>query len=285
MPKFDPEHYLSVESYAEALETFHAISGIILFEFARQEQGERDVIIRNFIARTDMMARAVFRLWELQDYQDCWILHRCLLDRLFHLSHLQEHDQFEVFEAWSFLEQYNALNRVRSAPEFSGALESKMFNLTLDQKERAKVLSKNPPVWQRPKAEKVAKRLNMRFLYRFGYDFGSTHVHPMANDGQQDFFTITKLEPAPEFPDQRSVLSNTLLVGTMIVQQGLNASTLSWRALVYDFLDDLRRFLDTGSDDYKLTFVKLGRLIEQGVWLCKSETVHPMGDVLSSNDL
>ena len=103
MPKFEPNHYLPVESYAEALEAFHAIVGIILFEFARQEQGERDTIIRNFIARTDMMARAVFRLWELQDYQDCWILHRCLLDRLFHLSHLQQHNQFEEFEAWSFL--------------------------------------------------------------------------------------------------------------------------------------------------------------------------------------
>jgi hypothetical protein len=272
MMKFDSEHYLPVESYTEALGVFHAISRIILFEFARQEGNKRDIIIRNFIARTDTMVRAVFRLWDLEDYQDCWILYRCLLDRLFHLSHLQEHEQFETFEAWSFLEQYNALNRVRSDPEFSGALESKMFGLTLEQKERAKALLKNPPIWQRPKAEEVAKRLNMRFLYRFGYDFGSTHVHPMANDGQQDFFTITKLEPAPEFPDQRSVLANTLLVGTMIVQQGLNASTLSWHALVYDFLDDLRRFLGTGSDDYKLSFVKMRRLIEQGERLCKMQS-------------
>jgi len=271
MPKFDPEHYLPVESYVEALAAFHAICGIILFEFAHQERSNRDVIIRNFIARTDMMVRAVFRLWELQDYQDCWILHRCLLDRLFHLSHLQEHDQFEVFEAWSFLEQYNALNRVRSAPEFSDAPEGKAFIPTLKQKERARALSKNPPVWQRPRAEEVAKRLNMRFLYSLGYDFGSTHVHPMANDGEQDFFTITKLEPAPEFSDQRSALSNTLLVGTMVVQQGLNASTLSWRALVYDFLDDLHRFLDTGSEDYRLSFVKLGRLIDQGVRLYKRQ--------------
>ena len=192
------------------------------------------------------------------------------------MSHLQEHDQFEVFEAWSFLEQYNALNRVRSAPEFRGVLESKMFRLTPEQKERAKVLMKTPPVWQRPKAEEVAKRLDMRFLYLFGYDFGSTHVHPMANDGQQDFFTITKLEPALAFPDQRAVLSNTLLVGTMIVQQGLNASTpLSWRALIYNFLDDLRRFLDTGADDYKLTFMKLGMLIERGVRLCRTQGSSP----------
>ncbi len=199
-------------------------------------------------------------------------MHRCLLDRLFHLSHLQEHNQFEAFETWSFLEQYNALNRVRSDPEFSGARESKMFALTPESKERAKTLSENPPVWQRPKAEDVAKKLNMRFLYRFGYDFSSMHVHPMANDGQEDFFTITKLEPAPAFPDQRSVISNTLLVGTMIVQEGLNASTLSWRRVVYDFLDDLRLFLDRGADDYKLSFVKLEGLIEREVQLCEAQS-------------
>jgi hypothetical protein len=112
--------------------------------------------------------------------------------------------------------------------------------------------------------------MDMRFLYRFGYDFSSMHIHPMANDGQQDFFSITKLEPAPEFPDQRSVISNTLLVGTMIVQQGLNASTLLWRALVYDFLDDLRRFIDTGAEDYQLSLVKLGKIIENGMRLCSN---------------
>lgn len=264
MPKLDPEHFLPVESYTEALEPFHAISGIILVEFASQGWGERDGVIRNFIARTDMMVRAVFRLWDLQDFQDCWILYRCLLDRLFHLSHLQEHSQFELFEAWSFLEQYKYMNRLRSDPELSGAQESKAFDLTPEQKERARRLSKDPPVWHRPKPEEAAKRLDMRFLYRYGYDFGSTHVHPMANDGQQDFFTITKLEPAPEFPDQRSILSNTLLVGTMIVQEGLNASTLSWRALVYDFFQDLRRLLDTGAEDYQRSFLKLVSLVGQG---------------------
>lgn len=269
MPKFEPGDYLPVERYEEALGTFHAIAGILLFEFAREKRGSKDTIIRNFIARTDMMARAVFRLWELQDYQDCWILHRCLLDRLLHLWHLQQTDQFEVFEAWSFLEQYNAVNRVRSDPEFSGARESKLFALTPEQKERARTLTKAVPAWQRPKPEEVAKSLGMRFLYRFGYDFASTHVHPMANDGQQDFYTITKLEPTPDFPDQRSVLSNTLLAATMVVQQGLNASTLAWRALVYDFLDDFRRFLSTGADDFKVSFLKLRAMVEQGMPLCQ----------------
>ncbi|OPX92554.1 MAG: hypothetical protein A4E53_00419 [Pelotomaculum sp. PtaB.Bin104] len=262
MPKFNIDDYLPVETYRDCLSAFHAISGLILFEFARENANTRDIIIRNFIARSDMMTRSVFTLWDLHAYQDCWIIHRCLIDRLFHLWQLQQSDEFEVFEAWSFFEQFKAVNRVRSDPEFSGALNSKFFEITPEQKVRASAIQKNPPIWRRPKAEDAAKGLDMGFLYRFGYDFASSHIHPMANDGQQDFYTITKLEPVPDFPEHRVVLSNSLLIATMLVQQGLNSSTLSWRSLVYDFFDDLRRMLGTGSEEYKISFLKLGKMIE-----------------------
>ena len=91
----------------------------------------------------------------------------------------------------------------------------------------------------------------------------------MANDGQQDFYTITKLEPIPDFPEHRVVLSNSLLITTMLIQQGLNSSTFSWRSLVYDFLDDIRLMLGTGSEVYKISFVKLCKMTEQGMRLCK----------------
>jgi Family of unknown function (DUF5677) len=269
MPKFNADDYLPVETYKEGLSALHAISGLLLFEFARENINNKDTIIRNFIARADMMTRAVFSLWDLQAYQDCWIIHRCLIDRLFHLWQLQQGDEFEVFEAWSFLEQFKAMNRVRSDAEFSGALNSKFFNITPEQKERASLLQKHPPIWRRPKAEVAAKGLDMGFLYHFGYDFASSHIHPMANDGQQDFYTITKLEPVPDFPEHRVVLSNSLLINTMLIQQGLNSSTFSWRPLVYDFLHDIRHMLGTGSEDYKISFLKLGKMIEQGIRLCK----------------
>ncbi|HOF41472.1 MAG TPA: DUF5677 domain-containing protein [Candidatus Hydrogenedentes bacterium] len=268
MPKFDPDSYSTVDSYTEAVEAFHAVTGMLLFEFARDERELRDKIICNFIARTNMMVRSIFRLWDLQDYQDCWIIFRSLLDRFFHLRHLQERNEFEPFEAWSFLKQCNALDRVRNDPDIGAMQNSPLFSLTEDQKQRAKSLAQQPPVWTRPKAEDIAKQSNMRFLYRFGYDYASTHVHPMADDGLQDFFSITKLEPAPDFPDQRSVLSNTLLVGIMIVQDGLNASTYSWRAVVYNFLDDMLHFLDTGSNQYQQQVLKLAAFIQAREHLC-----------------
>lgn len=267
MPKFDAKEYLPVEAYKEALQAFHLVSGAVLFEFAREPRSDRDTIIRNFIARTNTTARAVFALYRLGDYQDCWILFRCLLDRLFHLHDLAKRDEFEAFDAWSFLEQYNARNRVRSNPEFRGALESEMFAVRPEEKERAMRLSADPPQWRRPWAEDVAKDLKMGFLYRFGYDYASTHVHPMANDGWQDFYTITKLEPAPAFPDQRSALANTILVATMVVQEGLNASTLRWMALIYNCLDELRQLIGTGSTEYRSRLATLAAASKEGVRL------------------
>ena len=268
MPKFTDNDYLEVPQYEEAHGALHGIIVILLFEFARDEKDVREMIIRNFLARTDMLAKSIFTLWKTGDYQDCWVLHRCLLDRLFHLHHLNATNEFEPFEAWSFWEQYNFLNRVRSNPALKGALISDMFQVTDSQKERDKKLSTNKPTWTRPKAEEVAAQMHLEMLYLYGYDFASTHVHPMANDGYEDFFTITKLEPRPIFPDQRAVLSNTLLVATLIVQEGLNASHMSWRAIVDDFLDELRNFLDNGAAEYKLTFRKLGELFRQNVKLC-----------------
>jgi hypothetical protein len=272
MPKLTDEDYLAVPQYEEALAALHGITAILLFEFARDERDVREVIIRNFLARTDMLSKSIFSLWNTGDHHDCWVLHRCLLDRLFHLHHLNAANEFEAFERWSFWEQYNALNRVRSNLTLKEALKSDMFALTDSQKERAKALSTSKPTWVRPKAEVVAAQMHLEILYLYGYDFASTHVHPMANDGYEDFFTITKLEPRPVFPDQRSVLSNTLLVATIVVQEGLNASHMSWRAIVYDFLDQLRTFLDNGTTEYRATFVKLGKMFRQNIALCGTST-------------
>jgi hypothetical protein len=84
------QDYHTPEQYEEAFEALNGIAGAMLFEFNQHGEGHRDTIIRNFIARSLMMGRAVFKLYRLEDYHDCWILHRCLLDRLFHLEASRE---------------------------------------------------------------------------------------------------------------------------------------------------------------------------------------------------
>lgn len=248
---------LTAAQYAEAREALHLINGAVLFEFAREPRDVRDAIIRNFVARGDMLCSAIFTLWDLSDFQDCWILHRCLMDRFLHLAHLSRTDGFEAFEEWSFLEQYRVLDRVLTDPIVSSGARSQVDAPTAEHRRRAKVLQANPPKWRRPKPEKVAADLEMRFLYRFGYDFASMHVHPMADDGLQDFHTLTGLKPGPDFPNQITVLTNTVLVGTLILQEALNASSVGWRNLLFSLLDDLRDFLADGSTTYRARLATL----------------------------
>ena len=81
----EPKNYLTFDEYRVGADSLYAVSGIILFSFAKNESDIKNQIIRNFVARAAMMLKGIFNLWEISDYQDAWIIHRGLLDRLFHL--------------------------------------------------------------------------------------------------------------------------------------------------------------------------------------------------------
>lgn len=260
--------FRSPDEYSDIIEILYGVTGSILFAFAKRDCERRDVIIRNFIARSTMSLKAIYALWSTKNYQDAWSIHRGLLDRLFHLHYLGENDQFEAFDDWSFYRQFSALNRVKSDKEFKNQATGWDYELSIEQKERIRRLEEDPPRWNRPKAEEVAKDMDLVFLYKYGYDYGSMHVHPMSDDGQQDFFTITRLEPAPRFPDQITLLHNSVLVGTLILQEAMNRSSFRWRALIYNLVDEIRTFIGTGDTSFKESFVKFAHLAESGEELC-----------------
>jgi hypothetical protein len=263
---------LSFEQYSQAAEALHVLSGILLFEFVRRDDAAtpRDLIARNFIARADTMVRGIFRLWEISDQADCWILHRALLDRLLHLHDLNQKDQFEVFNDWSFKMLYEAAGRLRSDPDLKGQIDGLVEDLTPERKSRYHRLVKDPPSWRRPKAEDAAKGMGLTFLYRYGYDYASRHVHPMANDGFDDFLVITGLEPRPDSPVAGIVvLSNSLLVASMIVQEALNVSSLAWMAVVYNAIDGVRNFLLAAEPEHHLPVAKVGEIFANNIPLAK----------------
>lgn len=209
-----------------------------------------------------MTLKGVFALWDVGDFQNAWVIHRALIDRMFHLHWIGANNEFSAFDDWSFFEQYKAQNRIKSDHEFKHETVGWAYELNTEQKRRIKELSNNKPNWRRPKAEAAAKDMGMEFLYKYGYDYASTHVHPMANDGQQDFYTITGLEPSPRFPSQITVISNTILTSTMILQNALNHSSFKWRKILWDYIDEVRHLLDTGEPSYQLSFVKLEEIFK-----------------------
>ena len=135
-------------------------------EFVRRDDTAtpREQIARGFIARADTMVRGIFRLWEISDQADCWILHRALLDRLFHLYDLNQKDQFEVFDDWSFKMLYEAAGRLRSDPDLKGKIDGLVEDLTPERKSRYHRLVKDPPNWHRPKPEDTARAVSYTHL-------------------------------------------------------------------------------------------------------------------------
>jgi hypothetical protein len=261
-------HYLDMDSIKELIEILDVFATTVLFSLGQHGKGIKDTIIRNFIARSIVSLKGILTLYEEKDYHDCWILHRCILDRLFHLSALVKDNSFELFEKWSLKLQYEFKNKVRSDPIFREKVIPGYFNDMEKKKDRYLDICKEKPNWSRPQAEKIAKEIDLDFLYKYGYDYASTFVHPMANDGDADFLRQTKQDTDGIFQDQRPVLTNSCLVVTVLIQDGLNASSLQWRAILYDFLSNCRIFLQSGDKEYLTTFVKIGSL-GPDIDLCK----------------
>jgi len=247
------------EVLQEAIETFRVYSGVVLLSFAKHGQGLRDMIARNFIARGMSCTQSIYAVWRAGSEQDAWILHRSLLDRLLHLHHLGETDGFVDFEEHSFLSMYEARQKLLSDPDMSRKVPSSLKELQKRDRPRYETISGKQTRWRRPKAEDVAKKMDLGFLYRFGYDYASTHVHPMSGDGEADFTRLISAPHVVTIPDA-TVVRNSILVQSMLVQEAFNVSQMRWRAIAYDFLDQIRRFLGTGDPMFHKTFYKIGKV-------------------------
>jgi hypothetical protein len=252
LPPVDPE------TLGKAIKTFRLYCGVVLLSFAKHGRGSREVIARNFIARGMICTESIFTVWTKGSEQDAWILHRALLDRLLHLHYLGETGEFSEFEEYSFLAIYEARHQLLSDPDMKSKLPPSLKELQKSHKAKYDEIAQKPSRWQRPKAETVAKKMDLGFLYRFGYDYASTHVHPMAGDGEADFRTLTSPPHALTLPDA-TVVTNSIIVQSMLVQEALNVSRLRWRNIVYDFLGQVRAFLGMGDPQFHATFQRIAR--------------------------
>jgi len=248
------------EALYQAIDTFRVYCGVVLVSFSRHGQGLRETIGRNFIARGMSCTQSIFAVWKAGSDQDAWILHRSLIDRLLHLHYLGVTDTFTEFDEYSFLSRYAARNKLISDPYISSRIPKGLKELHKTEKARYDLLASNKRApWQRPKAHDVAKEMDLSFLYDLGYDYASMHVHPMSDDGHDDFKALTESPPEHALPDA-TVVRNSILVQSLIVQEALNVSKMRWRAILYDFLTQIRVFLATSDPQYQVTMHKIGKI-------------------------
>jgi len=256
--------YHPLKFYEEYVAWYGAFAPYVGMCLCAADPSLKQSITCNFVSRAAVSLRGIIALWQVHDYQDCWVAYRCLLDRLFHLHFLNRTDNFKEFADWSFLQQYHARNAIRSSPLFKDKIDPDFFRDSEADKARAKALSEDPPEWTRPGAETEARDMNLEFLYKQGYDYASTLVHPMANDGRQDYTTVSG--NGGPWPDQTVVVNNSCLAGLLLLQEAMGGSARHWHRLVQECMDEALQGLTTGSRDYLRLFVKLGKAVPDGNW-------------------
>lgn len=153
----------------QAIETFRVYCGVVLLSFAQHGEGLRDTIARNFVARGMTCTQSIFAAWDAGRQQDAWVLHRSLLDRLFHLHHLGETDGFSDFEEFSFLSMYETRHHLLSDPDMRIKAPANLKELQESNRAKYDAIVSKQSRWRRPAAREVAKSMDLDFLYRFGY--------------------------------------------------------------------------------------------------------------------
>lgn len=198
---------------------------LLLPVFYQYRAENKMMIISNFIARSIMQLGSIIMLWKIGSEDDCQILYRSLLDRLLHLSSLEDTNSYNDFAKWCFIKRFEKANQLRSDHRFRSRFSNRKLKVDPEEKKLYEKYKKENVSWNRPKAEEILKKINYDYYYKYGYDIASSFVHPMEFHGSEDFFHITKGVPYNQYTD---ILHNSCLVTVHICHEGMNQSSLNW---------------------------------------------------------
>lgn len=269
--KNQKQTYWSIGDYEECLNLTIDLSRLLLLKFTENSSSIKDQIIYHFIAKSAGLIESILILWKNKHYSECWILYRALIDRLIHLWYLNKNEEFELYHKWTFIQKVEANNRAKSDTLFNKKLDSEYFDLSEADRKKYEKLKKEDISWKRPKAEDVSKKEGLSFIYKYGYDFASTKVHPMADEGMQDLSRLIELNlDNMKFADNKIILNNTLAIYAVILEDSLNISDLKWVKIIYDYIKEIMNFLKSNSKRYKETHSKLYFYLERNeITFCK----------------
>ncbi len=239
----------------------HVIRGFLLE--LHEQRDLKMLITRNFLAKSVKLVESIFQLWDSTAIQECHILYRCQVDRLLHLRKLISENSFAEFEEWSFVEQYDFNARARNEPRFKKQTDL-LPPVPEAEKNRRKELKNKIIEWKRPDAKEMAMDIQRDYLYLYGFRAASMHVHPMANDGDRDYQTITELRNGTEWPSQDYVLRNSILVLWLLFQDVLVQLNFERSKEFRNFMDIFFESLERDSQEYWPSYYALVESFKRG---------------------
>lgn len=253
-------------NYSEIIEKIEVVNKWLLLKLADKVETKKDIYLRNSIAKGISLLKSIDLLYRQKAYNEGWILYRSLVDRLVYIYYLTENDNFNTFEEWSYIKTYEYRNNARADEKFKNVLKNPVFDVKNDESNKYRDLKRKKTEWNKPIPKTILKNKGIDFLYKFGYDYASMHTHPMANDGEFEFYSLTGLEPNPYKNFYQEILiTDSILVNTLIQQEILNYLDFKFRGLVYSFLEETRKKINNETNEFDFKLYQLLKCVEAGI--------------------
>jgi len=253
----------------DIMELYNFGCAMLVFSFDTINLTIKDIILRNFLAKSISQLRTIQLLNNSGQLLDCYIIYRSMVDRLGHLYYLERTNSYQDFDDWSFLRQIDANNNSLSDVIFKDTVPKEFFLPTKGDKARYKEIQKKAIKWKRPDIEQEFKSKGFYFLYKFGYDYASTHVHPMANDGMIEYYRMIHNPPnevVKHFHHQTQlIIGNATIISSMTVNECLSFSSLKWRAIVFGFIESFRQAMNDQDNEFELNYLKMKKFIDDNM--------------------
>jgi len=242
------------------LKSLEIITTTLLYQTGNKLSGDKNTYVTNSIAKAQSLVKSIELTYSGELYNESWILYRCLLDRYLYLRYLAKNKLHEDFKNWSFTKGYEYLQNAKSEESTENVKRDPRFRFSKEQSKTYSEVKKQSSKFPKPDPKSEFKEEGLNFLYKLGYDYASMRVHPMFEDGDEEYYRITKVEPNPysDFSHEK-LITNTYLVASMIIQESLNQIDLNTISIVYEYLENLR-----ANADYEIAFYKIIKTVEQG---------------------
>lgn len=254
------------KEYSEIIEKIGVITKWILLNIADKVKSTKDIYLRNSLSKNFSLLTSIEKLYEQKLFNEGWILFRSLVDRLVYIYYLSDHDLYNNFDDWTYIQKFKLRNDIRADERFNRVLKDPLFNIKRNESNKNRKLKEKEIKWNKPNPRLVLKKHGLDFLYKFGYDFASMHTHPMATDGEEEFHKLTGLEPNPmKNLGHEILIKNSILVNTLIQQVIMNKLDFRFRGLVYSFLEETRKKINFEQNDFDLIHYQLLKLAEKGI--------------------
>lgn len=242
-------------NYTEIIHKLEIVSKVILIQLADKVETNKDKYLRNAIARSISLLKAINQLYSTKEYNSGWILYRSLIDRLVYVFYFSDDVNFTSFDNWSFIKTFEYRNNVKSYNKYQVRKPKLGLDHNKSEVDKYYELKKRKIKWSKPDPETVLKQKGFDFLYNFGYDFASVHSHPIVTDGEFEFYSLTGIEPNPyKIIDQNNLIKNSILIHSIIQQEVYNQLTYRFIGVLHSLIEETRKIINREPNEFDAVY-------------------------------